>query len=174
MPLTFSHNFLYLCLDYVKHTVTFSLRITTINILYSVIKKQSKPLNVTVEPHNVYLATVTVSCYERICFPNLTQNWWDTQILKARHFKAVSSQYLISPIIHCLQKAWFKALNTTQWKIPTVCSGQAYIARVLNALKIDIETKFSNSWSYNTNAAKLHCRILVYRHCSGLITWTSA
>lgn len=36
-----------------------------------VMEKQSKPLNVTVELHNICLANATWSCYEMICFANL-------------------------------------------------------------------------------------------------------
>lgn len=139
--------------------VMLNLRITIINtLLYTecVIEKQSTLFNVIVELHNICLARVTLSCYERICFANLTQNWWHVQILKPGCSKFISSQYIIIPIIHCLQKAWFKALNNGSGSSHCVqsTSGQAYIARVLNVLKIDIETKFFSSCSYNINGAQ--------------------
>lgn len=61
LAFTFPYNFLY-----IKHTLMFDLGITTINTwLYTecVIKKQSKPLTVTVEPH-ICLANGTLGCYE--------------------------------------------------------------------------------------------------------------
>lgn len=41
-----------------------------------------------------------------------------TQILKAERSKVISSQYIIIPIICCLQKARFKALNKGSGRFP--------------------------------------------------------